>query len=60
MKTLAQWCEENGVSIVTDPGTFIVYEWHNNSAYRELYNLSDFIVSSVCGIVIWFIPRVTT
>jgi hypothetical protein len=33
---------------------------NHNEHYAELFHLTDYHVSSVCGIVLWFVPKVRT
>lgn len=54
--TLAQWSKETGIKPKqTDNGsTFVVAL---NEQFPKLWQLEDFAVSSVCGPVVWLIPK---
>ena len=64
--TLSQWCKSAGGIYPTAPTTergavsLIVEDdfrqkWQDT--YSMLWKLDDYAVSSVCGIVIWLVPR---
>ena len=58
--TLNQWCEMSGVKPThptTERGAVSVIVDQFDEARRELFWLSDYVVSSCCGIVIWLLPR---
>jgi hypothetical protein len=57
--TLSDWCDANKVPLYEFKNCmFIVYHWYpDNPAYRQLFDLKDYIVSSVAGVTIWLVPR---
>jgi len=57
MMTLAQWCEQTGISPTkVGDATCVIPNWWNPS-HKELFHLADYVVSTVSGIVIWLVPR---
>lgn len=56
--TLSQWAKQSGESIHThDNGSTYVHAPENDYAYRELFNLVDYRVSSVVAGVIWLVKQ---
>lgn len=60
-KTLAQWvklCGINPTHPTTESGAVsVISKWPNNILHGELWNLTDYNVSSVSGSVIWLTPK---
>ena len=60
--TLKEWSEKTNIPIQTVQGgifqgdTFVVVD-HLYEPRRELWNLTDYAVSSVSSIVVWLVPK---
>lgn len=56
--TLQEWSDKYGILPTTATGTGAVTlaTRVGSDAHRELYNLSDYKVSSVSGPVVWLVP----
>ncbi len=60
--TLAQWSKQTGI-LPTHPTTerqavsVVIEPSELNPLYNKLWDLSDYVVSSVSGIVVWLTPR---
>lgn len=59
--TLAEWSKETGI-LPTHPTTekqavSVVIDHMHDGRSNDLWRLSDYVVSSCCGIVVWLLPR---
>ncbi len=58
--TLADWCKENDVKHThptTEKGAVSLIVEINHPKRADLYHLTDYVVSSVFGIVYWLVTR---
>lgn len=58
---LAEWCKVNDV-LPTHPTTergavSLIPDKQKTKEYAELFHLDDYVVSSVCGVVVWLVPK---
>ena len=59
-KTLAHWSQLFGIPVHTGNNSIGTYTYvvvdHSTAARKELWDLTDYRVSSVCGLTIYLVP----
>lgn len=58
--TFSEWCNRVGVKPThptTERGAVSFVRPANCPMWSELFHLSDYTVSSVCGAVVWLVPK---
>lgn len=56
--TFARFCEEHGVNRTTPTNerSAVSFVGYDSAKHYGLFDLTDYVVSSVCGIVVWLTP----